>query len=97
MARLIGLHGALLLLLTLAGIAVVVYKTHWNDFSSLSHYEALGVPETAQRKDIKRAFRDRSLQYHPDKASSLHSTELSTKRFHRISGGETPPDAIANG
>ncbi|KAF1320218.1 Chaperone dnaj, partial [Globisporangium splendens] len=97
MAQIIGLRGALLLLLTLAGIAVVVYETYWNDFSSLNHYEALGVPETAQRKDVKRAFRERSLRYHPDKASALHSTELSTKRFHRISGEETPPDAIADG
>uniref|UniRef100_K3X8U7 J domain-containing protein n=1 Tax=Globisporangium ultimum (strain ATCC 200006 / CBS 805.95 / DAOM BR144) TaxID=431595 RepID=K3X8U7_GLOUD len=87
--RFVGLRAALLLLVALAGTAVVVYETFWNDFSSLNHYEALGVPETAQLKDIKRAFRERSLQYHPDKASVSQSAELNTKRFHRISGEET--------
>lgn len=80
-----GLRGVLLLLAMLAGAAVVVYETWWNDFSSLNHYEALGVPETAHIKDIKRAYRERSLQFHPDKSAS-GKTELSTKRFYRISG-----------
>lgn len=77
----------LLALLMLLGTGMLVYETWWNDLSSLNHYETLGVSETAPLKDIKRAFRERSLQYHPDKSSSsLATTELNTKRFHRISG-----------
>lgn len=76
-----------LLLALLLGAGVLVYETWWNDLSSLNHYEALGMSESASLKDIKRAFRERSLQYHPDKSSSsMATTELNTKRFHRISG-----------
>jgi hypothetical protein len=36
-----------------------------------SHYELLGVPETADQEEIKRAFRREIARYHPDKVQHL--------------------------
>lgn len=33
----------------------------------MSHYTTLGVPETASMEQVKRAFRDLAMQYHPDR------------------------------
>lgn len=80
----------LLALLALLGAGALVYETWYDDFAKRSHYEALGVATNAPLREIKRAFRERSLQFHPDK-SATGTTELSTKRFHRISGTSTAP------
>lgn len=69
----------------LALSSVFVYETYWNDFSTLDHYEALGVNAQATPIEIKRAFRALSLQYHPDKSDG-GASDLHLRRFHRVSG-----------
>ncbi|DAZ96933.1 TPA: hypothetical protein N0F65_012036 [Lagenidium giganteum] len=77
-----------LVLAVAAGVAgICIYETFINDFSSLNHYETLGVPRNAAPADIKRAFRDLSLRYHPDKAT--YNAELQVRRFHQISDANT--------
>lgn len=66
--------------------SVFVYETYWNDFSTMDHYEALGVNAQATSSEIKRAFRVLSLQYHPDKREGGGASDLHLRRFHRISG-----------
>ena len=35
-----------------------------------NYYETLGVPKTANEKEIKQAYRKKSLEFHPDKNDS---------------------------
>ena len=43
---------------------------------SKTHYEVLGVPETATDTEIKKAFRSLSLKYHPDRNSSADAVQI---------------------
>ena len=36
--------------------------------SKRDYYDVLGVPKTASADEIKRAFRKKAVQYHPDKS-----------------------------
>ena len=40
-----------------------------------SHYEKLGVPSTASREVVKKAFRDLALQIHSDRNGSPRADE----------------------
>jgi DnaJ like chaperone protein len=52
----------------------------------LEAYELLGVPVTATREDVERAFRGRSLTCHPDKVAHLDEDfrELAERKFKRL-------------
>ena len=50
--------------------------------SDASLYEALGVPRDASQADIRRAYRRRALQYHPDKNPDDADA---AQNFHRVS------------
>lgn len=58
-----------------------LYSIVTDDFSSYNHYEVLGIDQSAEKHEIKKAYRVMSLRHHPDKSSS----KLSTIRFNRIS------------
>jgi len=45
----------------------------------VSFYEVLGVSEKASRDEIKKAYRSKSLKYHPDKNSEKDATEMFQK------------------
>lgn len=52
----------------------------------MTHYDTLGIPETAGQDEIKRAYRKLASQHHPDKGGD-------TKRFQEI---QTAYDAIGD-
>ncbi|KDR67037.1 hypothetical protein GALMADRAFT_258704 [Galerina marginata CBS 339.88] len=52
------------------------------DFDSLDLYAVLGVSEEASDDEIKRAYRQRALETHPDK--NIHDMESATKKFARV-------------
>lgn len=52
--------------------------------ASLDYYKVLGVDKDATNKQIKKAFRDLALKYHPDKNSSPDAEE----KFREIAEGK---------
>lgn len=47
-----------------------------------THYDTLGVSETASQEDIKKAFRKLAMQYHPDKNPGNPEAEAKFKEFN---------------
>ncbi|XP_066951934.1 dnaJ homolog subfamily C member 7-like [Macrobrachium rosenbergii] len=60
----------------------------WED---QSHYEALGVKQTATKADILRAFKDLSMKYHPDRHREKPEIiqEAFQEKFKRITNAKT--------
>mmetsp|Transcript_26334 Transcript_26334/g.55986 ORF Transcript_26334/g.55986 Transcript_26334/m.55986 type:complete len:540 (-) Transcript_26334:258-1877(-) len=58
-------------------------KTALKQSKEKNYYKILGVPRTAQQKEIKKAYRDLALKWHPDKNSE--NKEEAEKMFQDIS------------
>ncbi|KAJ7641145.1 hypothetical protein FB45DRAFT_1053737 [Roridomyces roridus] len=52
------------------------------DFDSMGLYAILDVPESATAEEIKRAYKKKALEHHPDK--NTDDVEGATKRFRRV-------------
>ncbi|KAI8818289.1 uncharacterized protein EV422DRAFT_602214, partial [Fimicolochytrium jonesii] len=57
--------------------------------SQKDYYKILGVPRTASKRDIKKAYRKLSMQWHPDKYSGDLSKEEVEKRMGEINEAYT--------
>ncbi|KAF7309585.1 J domain-containing protein [Mycena indigotica] len=49
----------------------------------MDHYEALGIPPTARPDQIRRAYKAKALETHPDKASTEDKLAAEA-RFHQV-------------
>lgn len=68
------------------------YAGSWRP--SIWHYTILGLKDGASKADIKKAYRARALQYHPDKACKIQKDcEEMTKKFKAITDAR---DALLN-
>jgi preprotein translocase subunit Sec63 len=52
--------------------------------NSEDFYAILGVPKTASVKDIKKAYRRKTLETHPDKRPADVSEEEAAQKFHAV-------------
>ncbi|KAJ1526200.1 hypothetical protein ONE63_009359 [Megalurothrips usitatus] len=48
------------------------------------HYKVLGVEKTATQKQIKRAYKQLALKYHPDKVRDKSKKKVSEEKFFKI-------------
>jgi len=53
--------------------------------TKLNYFSALGLTSTASAKDVKKAYRDISLQVHPDKHTNKNTSELAKTAFQTLS------------
>ncbi|KAL6509058.1 hypothetical protein OROGR_023165 [Orobanche gracilis] len=53
----------------------------------MDHYKVLGVHNNASKEEIKQAFRELAMKFHPDKhsQSSKHIRDSSTHKFKQLS------------
>ncbi|XP_073150565.1 chaperone protein dnaJ 72 isoform X2 [Henckelia pumila] len=53
----------------------------------MDHYQVLGVRKNASKEEIKQAFRNLAMEFHPDKhsQSSKHSRDTATFKFKQLS------------
>lgn len=58
--------------------------------ASLTHYEALNVPPTATALDIKRAYHELLLRYHPDKVAA-DAANIKPSDLHGARSSDTVP------
>lgn len=77
-----ALHWLLLLLVTFAGLLQICHAAEVDP----DYYKVLGVSRDATAKQIKKAFRDLSLKYHPDKHQGNADAE---KRYMEIQQGNS--------
>lgn len=54
------------------------------------HYKVLGVEKTATLKQIKKAYKQLALKYHPDKVRDKSKKKSSEEKFFKINQGNDP-------
>jgi len=75
-----------------------------SDLKVFDPYEILGVDTSASDKDIRKAYRKLSLQFHPDKVRATRDAKLiwmmksnqheTPERFRDLKGNETVDDTM---
>ena len=80
-SRIKGCVVAMLFLLIVFG-GTVFLEDYAN--SEPNCYQVLGVSRLASKREVKRAFRKKSLETHPDKFSDEHEKERAKVRFNRV-------------
>jgi molecular chaperone DnaJ len=69
----------------LVGLIIALIQT-----SQASYYDVLGVDKTATTKEIKKAFRNLALKYHPDRNRGKTKKEMkeTEQMFREIAQGK---------
>ncbi len=69
-------------------LATVFARTRRSEAATSTHYDVLGVAPDASHDEIKRAYTDLALRYHPDRSSCAddQSRQLAEFRMREING-----------
>ena len=76
--------------LDLVKVFLIGFLLNIYEFASGNYYDILGVKKDSSTAEIKKAFRNLALKFHPDKIKAADRDENTEAKFREIVSGNFP-------